>query len=194
MREGKIYAKTKIDQALNHFFKIGNLIALRELALREIADDVDERLESLERKSSLRGPWRRKEIIFVCVNTTPHADRLIRRGFRTAYRLKAAWYVNYVHIGGSLSEELQKRLDSLEKLTVRLGGRFVVHEAQHIKQVADILSLKADEVEATQLVIGQSKMSFWDRLRKGSVVNRLIRLSRHRDVLIVADYDPNLAL
>ncbi|KIL36744.1 histidine kinase, partial [Gordoniibacillus kamchatkensis] len=82
MREGKIYAMAKVDQALNHFFKTGNLIALRELALREIADDVDERLESLERKSSLRGPWRRKEVIFVCVNSTPHADRLIRRGFR----------------------------------------------------------------------------------------------------------------
>ena len=73
MREGRIYAMTKVDQALNNFFKTGNLIALRELALREIADDVDERLESLERKSSLRGPWRRKEVIFVCVNSMPNA-------------------------------------------------------------------------------------------------------------------------
>lgn len=194
MREGKIYAMTKIDQALNHFFKTGNLIALRELALREIADDVDERLESLERKSSLRGPWRRKEVIFVCVNTTPHADRLIRRGFRTAYRLKATWYVNYVHVGGALSKELKMRLEALEKLTVRLGGKFIVHEGPHPKKIAEILNVKADEVGATQMVIGQSKLSFWEELWKGSVVNRLIRQSRHRDVLIVADYDPNRAL
>jgi two-component system, OmpR family, sensor histidine kinase KdpD len=194
MREGKIYAATKIDQALNHFFKTGNLIALRELALREIADDVDERLESLERKSSLRGPWRRKEVIFVCVNSTPHAERLIRRGFRTAYRLKAAWYVNYVHVGDTISDELKQRLNAMERLTVRLGGKFIVHKAQNPKQIAHVLFSKADEVETTQLVIGQSKQSFWEVLWKGSVVNQLIRLSRHMDVLIVADFDPNIAL
>jgi len=195
MREGKIYAKAKVEQALSHFFKTGNLIALRELALREIADDVDERLESLERKSSLRGPWRRKEVIFVCVNSTPHAERLIRRGFRTAYRLKAAWYVNYVHVGGvgEYSDELKTRLNALERLTVRLGGKFVVHEARGPKEIAHVLSDKADEAEATQLVIGQSKLTFWEELLQGSVVKKLIRKSRHRDVLIVADFEPNPA-
>ncbi|MFD0697588.1 histidine kinase [Paenibacillus sp. GCM10027628] len=194
MREGKIYAMAKVDQALSHFFKTGNLIALRELALREIADDVDERLESLERKSSLRGPWRRKEVIYVCVNRTPHAERLIRRGFRTAYRLKAAWYVNYVHVGETLPDELKQRLEAMERLTVRLGGKFIVHRCQNPKQIADVLSSKADEVETTQLVIGQSKLSFWEELWKGSVVKRLIRHSRHMDILIVADFDPNIAL
>lgn len=194
MLEGKIYAMTKVDQALNNFFKTGNLIALRELALREIADDVDERLESLERKSSLRGPWRRKEVIFVCVNSTPHAERLIRRGFRTAYRLKAAWYVNYVNVGSTMSDELKQRLDALEKLTTRLGGKFVIHEGQSPKQIPYVLSSKAAEVETTQLVIGQSKVSFWEEVWKGSIVNNLIRLSRHLDVLIVADYDPNICL
>ncbi|MBD0383833.1 histidine kinase [Paenibacillus sedimenti] len=194
MREGKIYAMAKVDQALSNFFKTGNLIALRELALREIADDVDERLESWERKSSLRGPWRRKEVIFVCVNSTQHAERLIRRGFRTAYRLKAAWYVNYVNIGGTISDELKQRLEAMERLTVRLGGKFIVHEGHNPKEIANILSMKAREVEATQLIIGQSKLSFWEELRKGSVVKKLIRLSRHMDVLIIADFDPNIVL
>lgn len=195
MREGKIYAMTKVDQALSHFFKTGNLIALRELALREIADDVDERLESLERTSSLRGPWRRQEVIFICVNSTPHAERLIRRGFRTAYRLKAAWYVNYVQVEAELSEDLRQRLTALEKLTVRLGGKFIVHQALGgYKQIAQVLATKADELGATQLVIGQSKQSLWERLSRGSVVNKLIRRTRHMDVLIVADFDPNNAL
>ncbi|RAP73190.1 histidine kinase [Paenibacillus montanisoli] len=189
MRDGKIYAMAKVDQALNNFFKTGNLIALRELALREIADDVDERLESLERKSSLRGPWRRKEVIFVCVNSTPYAERLIRRGFRTAYRLKATWYVNYVSAPGSRSSELEKRLAELERLTVRLGGKFIIHEAAHPKQLAHVLASKAGEVEATQLVIGQPKLTWWESLWQDSVVNRLIRLTRHMDILIVADYD-----
>lgn len=189
MREGKIYGMAKVEQALSHFFKTGNLIALRELALRELADDVDERLESVERKSSLRGPWRRKEVIFVCVSLTPHAERLIRRGFRTAYRLKAVWHVNYVHAGGAFSEEEKKRLTALEKLTEQLGGRFIVHECRSRKRIGHVLSEKAREAEATQLVLGQPRQALWQRLWSGSVVSGIVRRSRRLDVLIVADYD-----
>lgn len=191
MKEGKIYAAEKIEQALGNFFKTGNLIALRELALREIADDVDERLESWERKNALRGPWRRKEIIFVCVNSTEHAERLIRRGFRIAFRLKAIWQVNYVQVGEVAKEELKARLEVLTKLTLRLGGKFVIHHTENIKQIANILASKAQAAEATQLIIGQSKLSFWKNLREGSVVKKLLRLTRHLDVLVVADYETN---
>lgn len=93
MREGKIYAMDKVDQALGNFFKTGNLIALRELALRELADDVDERLESWQRRDPLRGGANREEMIFVGVTLSSGAERLIRRGFRIAYRLKASWHV-----------------------------------------------------------------------------------------------------
>ena len=75
MREGNIYTMDKVEQSLSNFFKTGNLIALRELALRELADDVDDRLESYERKNGVRGPWRKEEVIFVCVN--------LRTRFRT---------------------------------------------------------------------------------------------------------------
>lgn len=237
MRDGKIYAMAKVEQALSNFFKTGNLIALRELALREIADDVDERLESLERNSSLRGPWRRRESIFVCVNDTPHAQRLVRRGFRTAYRLKAPWSVHYVQVGpakgigassrggaysddgatsrggaaadgeatsggGATSDgkatsgtgsspagEPSRNLEALERLTVRLGGKFVVHRAESRKEIANVLSAHADKAEATQLVFGQSKVSWWEAFLHGSVVKNMIRMSRHRDILIVADYE-----
>ncbi|NEW08319.1 histidine kinase [Paenibacillus sp. SYP-B3998] len=194
LRDGKVYAMAKVDQALNHFFKTGNLIALRELALREIADDVDERLESLERKNSLRGPWRRKEVIFVCINNTEHAYRLIRRGFRIAFRLKATWVVNFVHVKGTLSEELRKRLQALEKLTLQLGGKFAIHETDNMKQIPMVLAAKANEQQTTQLIVGQSKISFWEERRHGSVIKKLLRLSRHMDVLIVADYHPNMSV
>ncbi|NBD25746.1 histidine kinase [Paenibacillus glycinis] len=190
MREGKIYAAAKIDQALSNFFKTGNLIALRELALREIADDVDERLESLERKNSLRGPWRRRESIFVCVNDTPYAQRLVRRGFRTAYRLKAPWCVNYVLVGDKGGGEgLHGELAALERLTVRLGGKFCVHRAESRKEIAATLAAQANKTEATQLIIGQSRISWWDAFLHGSVVKNLIASSRDRDILIVADHD-----
>ncbi|MFC5653474.1 histidine kinase [Paenibacillus solisilvae] len=176
MREGKIYAMAKVDQALNNFFKTGNLIALRELALREIADDVDERLESMERKSSLRGPWRRQEVIYVCVTEISQADRLIRRGFRIAHRLKATWHVSFIAMGSA--DEWSQKLDALETLTVRLGGEFSYQEVAGRRQIPYVFASKASEAGATQIIV-------W----KDAGVKKLLQLANHMDVLIVADYD-----
>ncbi|GGA12011.1 hypothetical protein GCM10008018_66360 [Paenibacillus marchantiophytorum] len=176
MREGKIYAMVKVDQALNNFFKTGNLIALRELALREIADDVDERLESMERKSSLRGPWRRKEVICVCITEISHADRLIRRGFRIAHRLKAAWHVTF--IAPRRSEELERQMEAIEKLAQRLGGEFSFGEVAGGKQIPHAFAAVANRVGATQIIV-------W----KDAAVKQLLPLTSHMDVLIVADYE-----
>ncbi|GLX66365.1 histidine kinase [Paenibacillus glycanilyticus] len=188
MRAGKIYAMDKVPQALSNFFKTGNLIALRELALREIADDVDERLEAWQRSTSLRGPWRRKEVIFVCVNNTHQAERLIRRGFRIAYRLKACWYVTCVQTESLRgAEEQMKQLETLRKLTERLGGIFEVQSALRRKDIPSVLVAKAKECQATQMIIGQSRASLWKEWRQGSIVKDLIRLVRHLDVLVVAD-------
>jgi len=194
MRDGKVYAMEKVEQALGNFFKTGNLIALRELALREIADDVDERLESWEQRSSLRGPWRRQEMIFVCVNIGPNAERLIRRGFRIAYRLKAPWAVAYVRVHGQQIGEENKKVDALETLTNRLGGRFEIIAGMKPREVAGTIHSKAKEYRASQIIIGQSKRSWWDRLRQGSVVSRLLRLARDTDVLVVAHYDPHVQM
>lgn len=192
MKEGKIYAMEKVDQALGNFFKTGNLIALRELALREIADDVDERLEAWERKSSLRGPWRRQEVIFVFVNISPNAERLIRRGFRIAYRLKAEWIVTYVHCQPELTEEMKMKIDVLEKLTTRLGGKFEMNLNQN--NVAEFLRSKAVEYKATQMIIGQSNRSVWEQLWKESIIKSLLRTARQMDILVVANYDPNIQI
>ncbi|MBB6692758.1 universal stress protein [Cohnella xylanilytica] len=189
MKEGKIYDRSKIDQALSRFFKLGNLIALRELALREIADDVDERLEAWDRSESLRGPWRREEVIFVAVTTSGNAERLIRRGFRIANRLKAAWRVSYVHAERSLPEALAGRLEKLKELTVRLGGAFEVECAGHRRQIAVRLIRQADEAKATQMIVGQSARGWLSTLWRGSVVGGILRHARHMDVLIVADFD-----
>jgi len=193
MRDGKVYAREKIQQALGHFFKTGNLIALRELALREIADDVDERLESWEQRSSLRGPWRRQEMIFVCVNIGPNAERLIRRGFRIAYRLKAPWVVTYV-CGHNRQTGEEKKVEALETLTARLGGKFEVISETSPRDIAGAIRSKAKEYQATQIIIGQSKRSRWLRLRQGSVVSRLLRLARDTDVLVVAHFDPHVEM
>lgn len=187
MKEGQIYATIKIEQALNNFFKTGNLIALRELALREVADDVDERLEAWERKRTLRGPWRMQEVIFVCTNLRPDSERLIRRGFRIAYRLKAAWYVAHVKDHHPLTNEEEQSLHKIQELTERLGGVFEMYEASDRRHVFIKLVSKLNEKEATQVIIGQSARTRLEEITKGSVVQRLLREVRHMDVLVVAD-------
>lgn len=186
MREGNIYAMEKVEQALNNFFKTGNLIALRELALREVADDVDERLEAWERKRTLRGPWRQQEVIFVCVNLRPDSERLIRRGFRIAYRLKATWYVAYVK-DHPLGDEERQQLEKLKVLTERLGGHFEMYEAPDRRRVFKELVAQMNAKSATQVIIGQSARTRWKEIVQGSVVERLLRAVRHMDVLVVAD-------
>jgi two-component system, OmpR family, sensor histidine kinase KdpD len=186
LREGKIYARNKVDQALNHFFKTGNLIALRELALREIADDVDERLEAWERRGSLRGPWRRQEFIFVCVTLSSRAESLIRRGFRIAHRLKANWVVQFVAVKTDLTEAQQKRILDLRELTQRFGGIFEMQVVEKRRQVALKLLEQANVYKSTQLIIGQSQTRLWERLLYGNTVKTILKFGRHMDVLVVS--------
>lgn len=186
MREGKIYAQDKVNQALDSFFRIGNLIALRELALREIADDVDERLEAWEREPALRGPWSRREVIFVCVDTGPQAEQLIRRGFRIAHRLKAEWHVHYVQCARIRTAEEQKRLDTLRHLTERLGGVMDITEAGSRRHLYKHLLQRMDEMQTTQVIIGQSRKPLLRSLLAPSLVHYLLRYARHMDMLIVA--------
>ncbi len=187
MKEGRIYAPIKIEQSLNNFFKTGNLIALRELALREVADDVDERLEAWERDLSLRGPWRQEEVIFVCVNLKPNNERLIRRGFRIAYRLKAKLYVSYVKVHDNFSEEEKLSLKKIKDLTARLGGTFELYETTDRRHVFIELVKNILEKKTTHVIIGQSARSRWEEIKAGSIVQKLLRELRHLDVLVVAD-------
>lgn len=189
MKEGRIYAREKVDQALGNFFKTGNLIALRELALREIADDVDERLESWERSASLRGPWRREEVIFVAITLSDNAERLIRRGFRIAYRLKAPWHVCYIPDGGCPEARGRERIEQLQRLTRRLGGQFDLGERVTPRRLHEELLLRADARRCTQLIVGQSRRSAAYRLMFGSLTRRLLRTARHMDLLVVARFD-----
>ncbi|MDW7615207.1 histidine kinase [Peribacillus simplex] len=187
MREGNIYTMDKVEQSLSNFFKTGNLIALRELALRELADDVDDRLESFERKNGVRGPWRKEEVIFVCVNLRQDSERLIRRGFRIAYRLKAQWFVVYVKDHQNLSNEEEVILKRVMVLTERLGGIFEIYYATHRRLVVKEITGQLKNKKATQVIIGHSARSRWQEIKEGSIVERLLRETRYLDVLVVAD-------
>ncbi|WP_141500442.1 histidine kinase [Paenibacillus luteus] len=192
MRDGKIYARDKVEQALGAFFTTGNLIALRELALRELADDVDERLESWDRNQTLRGPLHRKEVIFVGVDTRGDAERLIRRGFRIAYRLKAQWHVHHVQ-GEALTNEAKAKQEVLMRLTERLGGIFEISKAESRAHIAGTLLTAANRAKATQLIIGQPSQRGWRQLMlRGNIVKELLQTARHLDMLVVANRNVTL--
>ncbi|MFA1710569.1 histidine kinase [Peribacillus frigoritolerans] len=187
MEEGNIYAMDKVEQSLSHFFKTQNLIALRELALRELADDVDDRIESMKRKEGVRGPWRKDEVIFVCVNLRADSERLIRRGFRIAYRLKAEWYVIFVKYPNERLTDEKLILDKLISLTHRLGGIFELYTTRDRRSVFKEIKKQLQTKKATQVILGQSARTRWQEIVGGSIVARLLREVRHLDVLIVAD-------
>ncbi|MGG0847946.1 histidine kinase [Peribacillus simplex] len=187
MEEGNIYAMDKVEQSLSHFFKTQNLIALRELALRELADDVDDRLESMKRKEGVRGPWRKDEVIFVSVNLRANAERLIRRGFRIAYRLKADWYVIFVKHQNELQTDEKVILDKLVSLTQRLGGVFELYTTRDRRSVVNEIKKQLHDKKASQVILGQSIRTRWQEMMSGSIAVRLLREARHLDVLIVAD-------
>src|SRR5262249_56175230 len=93
LREGKVYTSQQAEQAVRHFFRKGNLIALRELALRHTADRVDAQMQVYRRDHAIAETWPTTERILVCVSPSPLAVRLVRAARRMVTRLRAEWLV-----------------------------------------------------------------------------------------------------
>jgi two-component system sensor histidine kinase KdpD len=144
--DGKIYAREKIEDALANFFQTSNLAALRELALLEVADDVDLRLRRADDGSPER--------ILVCVNHRPHSERLIRRGWRLADRLRGELWVLMVLGSPKLTAEEEKDLERIRELADQLDARFMTRPGSG-PQVGQTIAATAQELGVTQLVVGQ---------------------------------------
>lgn len=182
--DGKIYSSEQIQQSLSHFFQRRNLIALRELALREVADTVEEEAnESVPNDPS----YSIQERILVCVSTSPNAVKLIRRGARIAAYMNALLYVLFVDRPERfLTKDETLHLEVCEKLCQEFGGTFL-----HIRNLLDTAQAIAEVVEQehiTQIVIGESNKPYWKQLFRSSLTQRLIKLisQRHIDLHIIA--------
>ncbi|MED1863105.1 KdpD-like non-kinase potassium sensor [Fictibacillus nanhaiensis] len=186
--EGKIYAQEKIDQALNNFFTKNNLGALRELSLREIADDVDEKLLKSDIVFTDSGPTGVAEKILVCVQYGPSAEKLIRRGWRIANRLNAELYVLNVLIDhrGNISQEQRKRIRGWKKLAVEFNARFILERSRQ-RKIPQVITDVAKEHYITQIILGQSARTRWEEITKGSIVNSIMRNSKNIDIHIVSE-------
>ncbi|TYS86263.1 KdpD-like non-kinase potassium sensor [Rossellomorea aquimaris] len=187
LREGKIYAPVKIEKSLTHFFTTTNLSALRELALREIANDVDERIEQISGDLQ-HGPIGVNEKILVCIHYGPTAEKLIRRGWRMAHRLKAELYIlNITSERLSHADHVrEQKIKEWKMLAEQFNATLIFEEQQNRKPAAVIIEV-AKKYNVTQILLGQSARTRWEEIRKGSIVNMIMRETTNIDIHIVAD-------
>jgi two-component system, OmpR family, sensor histidine kinase KdpD len=172
MLHGNIYPKEKVPQALTHFFRTENLIALRELALRFLADETDEDLLRHLRQHEARGLWETCERLMVAVTDAPGTDALLHRAARMATRLKSELDVVHVTPADATGGE-RRSVGDLKALAADLGARW--HELEGddpVRAIADF----AKSHQITQIVIGSSQRSRWRQLiGGGSNVTRVLR-------------------
>ncbi|UBF24474.1 universal stress protein [Kovacikia minuta CCNUW1] len=182
--DGKIYAPEKIDQSLQNFFQRRNLIALRELALREIADNVEEDALEDATSSTQASYCNIHERVLVCVSTYPNALQLVRRGARIAGYMHAPFYCLFVDDPDRfLTKQESLHIETCERLCKEFGGNFIritgTDKASVIAQIAQTYHI-------TQIVIGESQTSRWQMLLRGSLTQKLLRSLKHIDVHIIA--------
>jgi two-component system, OmpR family, sensor histidine kinase KdpD len=175
--DGKIYAPEKIQQSLSNFFQRRNLIALRELALREVADTVEEAANELTLSGQTCNIHER---VLVCISTYPNAVQLIRRGARIASYMNAPFNVVFVnHPDRFLTKEETLHIETCEKLCREFEGEFL--RIQHMN-VSEAIAEVAEQQRITQIVIGESQQSRWNQILKGSFTQRLMRLIRYKNI------------
>ncbi len=184
LRDGKIYAPEKIDQSLQNFFQRRNLIALRELALREIADNVEEDAIGNGNNSSAVPYCNVHERVLVCVSTYPNAIQLVRRGARIAGYMHAPFYCLFVNDPDRFLNKTESlHIETCERLCEEFGGQFIRALEQ---QKARAISGVATEYRITQIVIGESQRSLWKTLLRGSLTQQLLKALKNIDVHIIA--------
>lgn len=135
LREGKVYTAQQAEQAIRHFFRKGNLMALRELALRRTGDRVDAQMQVYRRDHAIAETWPTTERILVCVSPSPLAVRLVRATRRMATRLRAAWRVVYVEPPAHLRVPAadRDRVVQTLRLADRLGAETITLSGQRVR-------------------------------------------------------------
>jgi two-component system sensor histidine kinase KdpD len=180
MLHGNIYPKERTSRALSSFFRTDNLIALRELALRFLADETDEELLEHLRRHESNVVWETCERIMVAVTTLPGTDGLLRRAARMAARLKGELDVLHVTASDATRPGERQSVAKLRQLTEDIGARW--HEVQDDHPARAIASF-ARRNQITQIVIGSSQRSRWQQLiGGGSNVARVIKEAGALDV------------
>jgi two-component system, OmpR family, sensor histidine kinase KdpD len=182
MRRGDVYPLERVERALGNFFRPGNLIALRELALRQVAHAVDRSLETYLDKQDTRRNLGVRERIAVCISSNPAAQHLIARGARMAQALDGELYVIYVDRGQDDNERNQKTLQANVQFAENVGATVIRVNG---KTVAEAVAEVVHEKHLTHVVFGRSATTGWKRYLYISAIHRFLRDAPAVDVHIV---------
>ena len=185
LRQGKVYGVEKIEQSLNNFFRKGNLSALRELALRHVAQDQATKAHDYREREGLEQPVI-PEKVMVAIASRGSAKKLLRTGSRIAGRLASDWFAVYVETPreemGRIKPEDWSALQENIRFAEGLGARIVKLKS---RKVSDALIDFARREGITHVVFGQTSRSRWDILLHGSIINRFLDEVRDATVQVV---------
>ncbi len=182
MKRGDVYSAEKVERSLKNFFRRGNLIALRELALRQVAEQVDRSLESYMEAQDIRKNWGVRERMAVCISSNPSGQYLIARAARMARRMDAELYVVHVDRRFSPKEPDPNALAANLRFAESLGAQVVRLKGNSVADtVADFVRAK----HITQVIFGRAPVRDWRKYLYLSAVHRFLRESPAVDVHIV---------
>lgn len=184
LKEGKVYVPEHSERALENFFRKGNLIALRELALRATAERVDDQMQKYREEEFIKEIWPARERLLVCVGPHPLSARLIRATKRMAKSLHAEWTAAYVETARTarFSQKDRDRIMRTLRLAERLGAETTILTGE---QTSVELVSYARKLNITKIVIGKPAKPRWREILFGSVVDDLIRKSGNIDVYVI---------
>lgn len=185
LRQGKIYGVEKIEQAINNFFRKGNLTALRELALRQVAEDQAEKAHDYREREGLEQAVI-PEKVMVCLTARGNAKKLLRTGSRIAGRLATDWYAVYVETPregpGRIDPKDFVSLQENFRLAKDLGANVITLKST---KVSDVLIDYARREGITHIIFGQSGRSRWRLWLQGSVINKFLSEARDTNIHVV---------
>jgi two-component system, OmpR family, sensor histidine kinase KdpD len=182
MKRGDVYGKEKVEQALGNFFRRGNLIALRELALRQVAEQVDRNLESYMEEKDIRESWAVRERIAVCISSNAKAQYLLARAARMARRMDAELYAVHVDMDDDVTAQEEKSLAANLAFAESLGAKAVRLKGD---SVAGATAQFVREKHVTQVIFGRTATEGWRKLRYMNAINKFLSEAPAVDVHIV---------
>ena len=184
MREGKVYLPQQAERAVKNFFAKGNLIALRELALRKAAERVGAQMEDYREQQGVSGVWPVHERLLVCVGPSPFSTRLVRATRRIAGSLKAPWVAVHVETPADsrLSESDREQLSQTLHLAEQLGGETATITGHNL---TDELIHYARSRNVNKIIVGKPNRSRWKEWLQGSLVYELTRKCGDIDVYVI---------
>ena len=198
MKHGNIYPPNRVDAALNNFFREGNLTALRELALRRTAEKTEAQLQEYMTEHGITEMRPATERVLVGFDARPHTREVIRDAWRLAHGLHAdliavsiqpegylafaSKLIGFLKFGSNARKQREaalRRLDEYALLAEDLGAEVIRTKS---RDIAKTLVEIARQRQVTQIVLGQPARSRWEELIRGSIINRVLRLSSDIDI------------